>query len=92
SVCGLAGKDCRVKFFCVSVVFVYLQYFHFQILSNMFYKLTDCPTREKAGWTNDAQSSCEQILTNFEAENLLTKWLKKLECQKQMLKKHLKRF
>jgi len=42
--------------------------------SNMFYVLTDCPTREKLGWTNDAQSSCEQMLTNFEAERLLTKW------------------
>lgn len=42
--------------------------------SNMFYMLTDCPTREKFGWTNDAQSSCEQVLTNFKAENLLAKW------------------
>lgn len=43
-------------------------------LSNMFYMLTDCPTREKFGWTNDAQSSCEQMLTNFETEKLLAKW------------------
>ena len=42
--------------------------------SNMFYMLTDCPTREKLGWTNDAQSSTEQILTNFSAERLLEKW------------------
>ena len=42
--------------------------------SNMFYMLTDCPTREKFGWTNDAQSSCEQVLTNFKAERMLTKW------------------
>lgn len=42
--------------------------------SNMFYQLTDCPTREKLGWTNDAQSSCEQMLTNFQTEKLLTKW------------------
>lgn len=42
--------------------------------SNMFYVLTDCPTREKFGWTNDAQSSCEQMLTNFETEKLLEKW------------------
>jgi len=51
--------------------------FHCGIISsqsNMFYALTDCPTREKLGWTNDAQSSCEQMLTNFEAEKLLTKW------------------
>ncbi len=43
--------------------------------SNMFYMLTDCPTREKFGWANDAQSSTEQMLTNFETEDLLTKWL-----------------
>lgn len=42
--------------------------------SNMFYVLTDCPTREKLGWANDAQSSCEQMLTNFEVERLLAKW------------------
>lgn len=42
--------------------------------SNMFYMLTDCPTREKLGWANDAQSSCEQMLTNFETERLFTKW------------------
>lgn len=42
--------------------------------SNMFYMPTDCPTREKFGWANDAQSSCEQFLTNFKAEKLLTKW------------------
>ena len=42
--------------------------------SNMFYILTDCPTREKFGWTNDTHSSCEQFLTNFEIEKLLEKW------------------
>ncbi|MCQ2432340.1 MAG: glycoside hydrolase family 78 protein [Clostridia bacterium] len=43
--------------------------------SNMFYMITDCPTREKLGWANDAQSSCEQILTDFKAEHVLEKWL-----------------
>lgn len=42
--------------------------------SNMFYMLTDCPTREKFGWANDAQSSCEQMMTNFKIEKLLKKW------------------
>ncbi|MBQ4145170.1 MAG: family 78 glycoside hydrolase catalytic domain [Clostridia bacterium] len=42
--------------------------------SNMFYMPTDCPTREKFAWTNDAQSSCEQFLTNFETERMLEKW------------------
>lgn len=44
-------------------------------LSNTFYSLTDCPTREKLGWTNDAQASLEQFLFNFEGEKLLEKWL-----------------
>ncbi|MBQ7839971.1 MAG: family 78 glycoside hydrolase catalytic domain [Lachnospiraceae bacterium] len=43
--------------------------------SNMFYQITDCPTREKLGWANDAQASAEQILTDFKAERLLEKWL-----------------
>lgn len=43
--------------------------------ANMFYSLTDCPTREKLGWTNDAQASLEQICFNFNSEKLLKKWL-----------------
>jgi len=42
--------------------------------SNMFYALTDCPTREKLGWCNDAQSSAEQLITNFKIENFYEKW------------------
>ena len=42
--------------------------------SNLFYMPTDCPTREKLGWMNDAQSSTEQMLTDFDMEKLLTKW------------------
>ena len=42
--------------------------------SNMFYLPTDCPTREKYGWMNDAQSSSEQILTNFHAESMFSWW------------------
>lgn len=42
--------------------------------SNLFYMPTDCPTREKYGWMNDAQSSSEQILTDFHAEKLLSRW------------------
>ncbi len=43
-------------------------------LSNMFYMPTDCPTREKLGWMNDAQSSADQFLTDFETERVLEKW------------------
>ena len=47
----------------------------FSTYSNMFYNLTDCPTREKLGWTNDAQSSAEQVMTNFKAEDFFRRWL-----------------
>lgn len=43
-------------------------------LSNMFYMPTDCPTREKLGWMNDAQASADQFLTDFATEGVLTKW------------------
>lgn len=47
----------------------------YSVWSNMFYSLTDCPTREKLGWANDAQGTCDQILTNFKAEKFFRKWL-----------------
>lgn len=43
--------------------------------SNMFYSLTDCPTREKFGWTNDAQASAEQTLINFDCKLFYEKWI-----------------
>lgn len=42
--------------------------------SNMHYALTDCPTREKFGWMNDAQASFNQVFINFDAEQFLRKW------------------
>ena len=42
--------------------------------SNLFYMPTDCPTREKLGWANDAQASAEQMLTNFDISGLFKKW------------------
>ena len=42
--------------------------------SNLFYMPTDCPTREKQGWANDAQASAEQMLTNFDIVKLFKKW------------------
>lgn len=47
----------------------------YSALSNMHYILTDCPTREKLGWTNDATASCEQLLTNFGTYKFFEKWL-----------------
>ena len=44
-------------------------------LSNFFYFPTDCPHREKNGWTGDAALSAEHTLLNLEAENSLRQWL-----------------
>jgi alpha-L-rhamnosidase len=44
------------------------------VYSNLFYMPTDCPTREKLGWTNDAQASMEQMLINFDSAGLFRKW------------------
>jgi len=37
---------------------------------------TDCPHREKNGWTGDALLSVEQIIYNFDAAASLSKWMK----------------
>ena len=44
-------------------------------LSNLFNMPTDCPTREKLGWCNDAQASCEQMTQNYDMTGLWKKWL-----------------
>ena len=46
------------------------------ILSNMQYNLTDCPTREKLGWTNDAATSTEQIYYLVDAHSFFEKWMR----------------
>ena len=42
--------------------------------SNMHYALTDCPTREKLGWLNDAAASAEQTFYNFDMAAFYEKW------------------
>ena len=44
-------------------------------LSNLFNMPTDCPTREKLGWCNDAQASAEQMVQNYGMASLYGKWL-----------------
>ena len=39
-------------------------------ISNFFYFPTDCPQREKNGWTADATLSTEQFLLNFDCSYL----------------------
>ncbi|HVM71981.1 MAG TPA: glycoside hydrolase family 78 protein, partial [Anaerolineales bacterium] len=44
---------------------------------------TDCPQREKNGWTGDAQLSAEQVLFNFDPASAYTKWLDDfIDCQR----------
>lgn len=49
------------------------------VYSNLFYSLTDCPTREKYGWTNDAQASAEQLCINFDLRRFFRKWMQDME-------------
>ena len=43
-------------------------------ISNMHSIPTDCPHREKNGWTGDVSLSSEQMLTNFGSRAFLSKW------------------
>ncbi len=42
--------------------------------SNFYYFPTDCPHREKNGWTGDASYSAEYMLQNFDAGKSLLEW------------------
>jgi alpha-L-rhamnosidase len=44
-------------------------------LSNLFGYPTDCPQREKNGWTGDAHIAIETALYNFDAITIYEKWL-----------------
>lgn len=44
-------------------------------LSNLFGYPTDCPQREKNGWTGDAQVAIETGLYNFDGISVYEKWL-----------------
>ena len=43
-------------------------------LANFYYFPTDCPQREKNGWTADASLSAEHMLLNLEVENSYREW------------------
>ncbi len=47
-------------------------------LSNFHYFLTDCPHREKNGWTGDASVSAEQVHLNFDAADSLKLWIRQM--------------
>ena len=47
-------------------------------LSNFYYFPTDCPQREKNGWTGDAAISCEQMVMNLTPENSYREWMRNI--------------
>ena len=51
-------------------------------ISNFHYFPTDCPHREKNGWTGDAAFSCEQMTLNFSTETSYREWLRNI-CKAQ---------
>lgn len=48
------------------------------ILSNFYHFPTDCPQREKNGWTADAALSCEAALMNFDPERNYREWMRNI--------------
>lgn len=51
-------------------------------LSNFWYFPTDCPHREKNGWTGDAAVSAERMLLTLTPEKAYTEWLRNI-CKSQ---------
>ena len=47
-------------------------------VANFFYFPTDCPHREKNGWTGDAALSAEQMTLNFSVGNSYKEWLRNI--------------
>ena len=51
-------------------------------LSNFHYFPTDCPHREKNGWTADASLSAEQMLINLTVQKNFSEWMRNI-CKAQ---------
>ena len=49
-------------------------------LANFYHFPTDCPHREKNGWTADAALSLEHTLLNFDAADNYYEWLRHIRC------------
>ncbi len=47
-------------------------------LSNLYYFPTDCPQREKNGWTADAALSAEHMLMNLGVETSYREWMRNI--------------
>ncbi|MBQ2613716.1 MAG: family 78 glycoside hydrolase catalytic domain [Clostridia bacterium] len=50
------------------------------VLPNLYYFPTDCPHREKNGWTGDAWIPAEYVLMDFKAEKTLSEWLRSVRA------------
>ncbi len=73
----------RGDFYCSNPTANYLQ----QItrnsdLANFYYFPTDCPHREKNGWTADAALSSEHMLLNLEPDKSFAEWMQSI-CKAQ---------
>ena len=44
-------------------------------LSNFYYYPTDCPHREKNGWTGDIAASCFHMMMLYDCKNSFSEWL-----------------
>ncbi len=51
-------------------------------LANFYYFPTDCPHREKHGWTADAALSAEHMLINLDVKNSYREWMRNI-CKAQ---------
>ena len=49
-------------------------------LANFYHFPTDCPHREKNGWTADAALSLEHTLLNYDAADNYYEWLRHIRC------------
>ena len=47
-------------------------------LANLYYFPTDCPHREKNGWTGDASVSARRMLLHLKASRTLKEWLRNI--------------
>lgn len=53
--------------------------------SNLFSIPTDCPQREKGGWTGDIQIYARTAMLNENVTPFLTRWLRNMTCSQQKM-------
>jgi len=49
-------------------------------LANLYYFPTDCPHREKNGWTGDASVSARRMILHLKASRTLKEWLRSIKA------------